>query len=189
MICVNRDFEMQESLLGVHHLAFVVQSSRVEPEEVSRRVLTFVAGAPELVRNTTAEDFSSYKAAARQRLLEPPRRLSQVSSELWGRISERTYDFDRAKRVGHAVERVTASEVVELARQLLRPEVSGSLLIQVHGQKHPLTGVAPDGFSTVKSATAFRAKASFWPPSKQVDSAAPAASASAPSAASAEIRL
>ena len=47
------------------------------------------------------DEFDSYIAAARQRLLQKPKSLSEEGSMLWARVADQSFDFARNKELAH----------------------------------------------------------------------------------------
>ena len=47
------------------------------------------------------DEFESYIAAARQRLLQKPKSLSEEGSMLWARVADQSFDFARNKELAH----------------------------------------------------------------------------------------
>jgi secreted Zn-dependent insulinase-like peptidase len=192
---------------AVYALGFVVQSAVQPPAEVSRRILAFLASAPQILANAS-DEFPSYVAAAQTQLREPPKRLSQAADMLWPRVSEGTYRFGWPQKVARAMDDVTLADVQALlARLLAAPGAEGAkgaaglgrLLVLVHGKDHlplptadqlaakigPLGGEA--GWAHVEDAKAFRGETSFFtalmderPPVTRKPAAAAAADAAAP---------
>merc|ERR1712072_915893 len=72
---------------GVYHLDFLVQSSHASSSNVTASIHTFLAQAHQLVSKTSTQTLDNLIAAARARLLRPPRRLSQLGDNLWTPIA------------------------------------------------------------------------------------------------------
>merc|ERR1711971_107663 len=152
---------------GVYHLGFVVQSAKVDPIEITRRIETFLTEATELVANTTPEQFADFVVAAQERLLEPPKRLSSVADDEWSFISERSYRFSWPRRVATALSSVRLSDVKALLVDSLKIKGNngGRLLVQVYGNNATLASPpeVPEGYSLVEDAAKFRSMAKYWP--------------------------
>ena len=119
---------------AVYALGFVVQSAVQPPAEVSRRILAFLASAPQILANAS-DEFPSYVAAAQTQLREPPKRLSQAADMLWPRVSEGTYRFGWPQKVARAMDDVTLADVLLHCKapkddEVLKPNGAGQILVR-----------------------------------------------------------
>ena len=150
-------------LQEVYHLAFIVQGTAKPPPQMAASVHAFVHNAAALVANLTATQFTQFVASTNKSLLDPPLELRSKAEGLWTRIAERSYDFDRARRVAAALSNATQAQVEAMAESL-GSGGAGRLLVQVHGADAPLPTAADDGYTLVKGGVGAARGAKWFAP-------------------------
>ena len=149
---------------GISYLVFIVQSA-TSPDEVTRRIHTFVDSIGERLANTSQATFDSVVASARAQLLEAPKKLSSVADSAWDEVLDRTYRFGWAKSVAAALKTTTRDGVAQFWRTTSAMRGGGGrLLLQIYGSGQTLPGAhgVPNGYSAITSIDAFRKQATFW---------------------------
>jgi len=160
----------------ISYLVFLVQSA-VSPDEVSKRVTTFVDSIGKRIEDTPQETFDGLKSTSHATLLEPAKKLSDVADDAWFEILDETNNFERSGKVAKELEKLEMKDVLSLWQEKSKmTNGGGRLLIQVYGAKHqmkttpsemslasasPSSGL-PKGYEKIDSMDTFRKDSSFW---------------------------
>jgi insulysin len=160
---------------GVYSLSFVVQSSVKAPAHVTSKMHEFLNSTMTKILTDMKEDeLGAYVSAARQRLLQKPKSLSEEGGMLWARVADQSFDFARnhelARLLGNGT--VMLEHIRDMHKRTLPLRGdgrAGRLLVWVVPQKgeaaaaEPTTESAPQGYELVNSIDDLRANSSYFP--------------------------
>ena len=180
---------------GVYSLSFVVQSSVKAPEHVTKMMHEFLdTTMTKILKEMKQDELDSYITAARARLLQKPKSLSEEGGMLWARVSDQSFDFARNKELAHLLSNgtVTLDDVRDMHQRALAAAPAannhavafnahsaaassaaargGRMLVWVLPQKgeaaaaEPTAETAPQGYSLVTSVDELRKGSSYFAP-------------------------
>lgn len=148
----------QEGVRGIH---VMVQSTIADPDELLKRIDTFLVDVRKDVLEPMTEDkFSDYVRALCANKGEPDQNMRRRVRRFLSEINRGLLRFDRAEREIEALRNIGKDEVIKLFDEFIA--VGGAqrrkLVVQVYGNAHPFAErkVVPNGAEEVDDAVEFR---------------------------------
>lgn len=152
----------------VHGISFIVQSTVANPDELVRRIDSFLAEFRRTTLQAMSEDkFQDYVRSLTANKAEPDKKLSSQSWRFWREIIEGYRQYDRAQKEIEALKLATKEDILTFFDDhiALGGALRRRVITQVYGNQHPLKDkeILPEEAIEVKDAIAFRRQQMLYP--------------------------
>jgi insulysin len=125
-------------------MAFVVQSSAAESDELTINILAYLEGALEsILKKLSAADFAVYVKSLVDRKTEPDKDLVSEVTRNWGEISSGRLQFDRPQVEASALLDLTREDLLEFWRGLYAGNGRRALICEVVPRRGPASSALP----------------------------------------------
>ena len=102
---------------------FIIQSGEYAADDLNQRADTFLTGFAESFRSLPPEAFEQLKSAAKAKVEEKPKSISEKANQLFARAFDHDEDWSRNTDTLRAIDNITFEEVALALETMLRPEV------------------------------------------------------------------
>jgi insulysin len=115
---------------------FYIQSSKVGPAELQRRIEAFIQQQYIVIQAMSEEEFAQHKAGLISDIDKKDKNLLERTGRLWGELDDGYLDFDKTKQLSAAVENMTKNQLVDIYKNLLIDTNKGRLISRNFGYAH-----------------------------------------------------
>lgn len=99
------------SLADLPGLGFLIQSPKVGPVELERRINGFFTTYEETITNMEQAQFNTYKAGLVKDLAAKDKNLNERTRRYWNDLSKKEFNFDSTEKLIAAVEQLTLAQM------------------------------------------------------------------------------
>ncbi|NCP64382.1 MAG: peptidase M16 [Paraglaciecola sp.] len=117
-------------------LNFYIQSSKVGPVELQRRVASFIDSQYQALQAMTAEEFAEHKAGLLSDINSKDKNLPERSARLWGELDDGLTEFDKREQLTLAINAMSKEQLQNAYSHLLIGPDSRRLISRNFGLAH-----------------------------------------------------
>ena len=117
-------------------LNFYVQSSKVGPKELERRIDDFISRQFDTIKAMTEEEFAQHKAGLLTNINRKDKNLVGRTSRLWGELADGFDSFDKREQLSRAIEEMKLADLHQAYESLLMADSNKRLISRNFGKAH-----------------------------------------------------
>lgn len=122
-------FATQYPQRNIPGLFFLVQSPKYSPEQISQATTSFFKDFAKELNNLSQEEFSNHQQGLINRLLEPPKNMSQKAGRFWQEINQPSIEFNKRQQLAQAIKETQLKQIQNLYKKVVLEKDAGWLFI------------------------------------------------------------
>ncbi|WP_444995153.1 insulinase family protein [Aliikangiella sp. IMCC44359] len=117
-------------------LNFYIQSSKVGPKELERRIDQFIKKEFNSVKEMTDENFAQHKAGLLTNIKRKDKNLGERTMRLWGELMDGFSDFDKREQLAKGISDMTKQDLIDAYQKILIGPKKKRLIVRNFGKAH-----------------------------------------------------